>query len=120
MPSKSDRRAGAEAGCQRDVSRRMWRCEGDTSDNALSPRIAAFENSRTKLSMTDSYGLVTQTQRENYLIYPTPPQHTTIQTHKQLSKLLRAVCLFLLRPDCYPQRQRRLVEGAGESKIKTA
>lgn len=103
------------------VTLMSYRREGGTFDCTLSPRIAAFEKSRTKLNMTDSHTVFMETQRDNYHFSNCAPTHKhTVTNCIELSKLLRAACLFLSRPDCYPQRQRRLVEGTRESKIKTA
>lgn len=47
-----------------------------------------------------------ETPRDNYHFSNSAPTHKhTVTNCIELSKLLRAACLFLSRPDCYPQRQ---------------
>lgn len=98
-----------------------WIKDKNTSLYNPSPRLAEYENSPSKLSLSDSQSPLTQTQRE--LAHSSEPATIRVKRHTrcvQLFKLLRAVCLFLLRPDCDPPRQCRLVEVVRESKIKTA
>jgi len=62
-------------------------------------------------------GLFMQTHTESLNFFQLH-HGTNLRPQRLVVKLLRVVCPFLSRPDCYPQRLHRLAEGAEESEIR--